>query len=107
MEGLAVIASVGGQTLLLASSQGDSSFHSYVVNRTTALHLGTFFVDGVGETDSVHYAPVPLGPQFPLGLLVVQNGEAPEPPTPRPSTATSSTAPRSSSTSASSTPYQH
>jgi 3-phytase len=79
MEGLAVIASVGGQTLLLASSQGDSSFYFYVVNRTTALHLGTFFVDGVGETDGVHYAPVPLGPQFPLGLLVVQNGEAPEP----------------------------
>ena len=48
MEGLAVIASVGGQTLLLASSQGNSSFHFYVVNRTTAPHLGTFFVDGVG-----------------------------------------------------------
>jgi hypothetical protein len=28
----------------------------------------------------VHYAPVPIGRQYPLGLLVVQNGGAPEPP---------------------------
>ena len=33
----------------------------------------------MGETDGVHYAPVPLGPRYPLGLLVVQNGDAPEP----------------------------
>jgi myo-inositol-hexaphosphate 3-phosphohydrolase len=33
----------------------------------------------VGDTDGVHYVPVPLGRQYPLGLLVVQNGEAPEP----------------------------
>ena len=38
-----------------------------------------FFVEGVGETDGVHYAPVPIGRQYPLGLLVVQNGDAPEP----------------------------
>lgn len=43
-------------------------------------HLGSFLVDGVGDTDGVHYVPVPLGKQYPLGLLVVQNGEAPEPP---------------------------
>lgn len=34
---------------------------------------------GVGDTDGVHYVPVPIGPRHPLGLLVVQNGEAPEP----------------------------
>jgi hypothetical protein len=27
----------------------------------------------------VHYVPVSLGRKYPLGLLVVQNGEAPEP----------------------------
>lgn len=31
----------------------------------------------------VHYVPVPLGKQYPIGLLVVQNGEAPEPPNTR------------------------
>jgi len=34
----------------------------------------------VGETDGVHYAPDPIDRQYPLGLLVAQNGEAPEPP---------------------------
>ena len=43
-------------------------------------HLGVFFVEGVGDTDGVHYVPVPIGLQYPLGLLVIQNGEAPEPP---------------------------
>jgi 3-phytase len=43
-------------------------------------HLGSFLVDGVGDTNGVHYVPVPLGKQYPPGLLVVQNGEAPEPP---------------------------
>jgi 3-phytase len=80
LEGLSVIASAAGQTLLLASSQGDSSFHFYLVKRGSANHLAAFFVDGVGETDGVHYAPIPLGPRFPLGVLVVQNGAASEPP---------------------------
>ncbi|HZM93236.1 MAG TPA: phytase [Vicinamibacterales bacterium] len=80
LEGLSVITSVPGQTLMLASSQGDSSFHFYLIGGN-ARHLGSFLVDGVGDTDGVHYVPVPLGRQYPLGLLVVQNGEAPEPPT--------------------------
>ena len=28
----------------------------------------------------MHYVPAAIGRQYPLGLLVVQNGEAPEPP---------------------------
>jgi 3-phytase len=74
-----LVASVPGQTLMLASSQGDSSFHFYLIGRSPR-HLGSFLVDGVGDTDGVHYVPVSLGKQYPLGLLVVQNGEAPEPP---------------------------
>ena len=79
LEGLSIIASIPGRTLLLASSQGDSSFHFYDLGRTRTTHRGSFFVEGVGDTDGVHYVPVPIGRQFPLGLLVVQNGEAPEP----------------------------
>jgi 3-phytase len=79
LEGLSIISSVPGQTLMLASSQGDSSFHFYLIGGNMR-HLGSFLVDGVGDTDGVHYVPVPLGKQYPLGLLVVQNGEAPEPP---------------------------
>jgi 3-phytase len=79
LEGLSVIASLPGRTLMLASSQGDSSFHFYEISGARARHRGEFFVAGVGGTDGVHYVPVPVGRQFPLGLLVVQNGEAPEP----------------------------
>ena len=79
LEGLVVISSKPGETLLLASSQGDSSFHFYRLDTGNVRHLGSFLIDGVGGTDGVHYAPVPLGKQYPLGLLVVQNGEAPEP----------------------------
>ena len=79
LEGLSIVASGPGQTLMLASSQGDSSFHFYRI-RTKARHLGSFLVAGVGDTDGVHYVPMPLGRRYPLGLLVVQNGQAPEPP---------------------------
>jgi len=65
----------------LASSQGDSSFHFYWVrsNRPRPRHLGSFLIDGVGDTDGVHHVPVALTRNYPLGLLVVQNGEAPIP----------------------------
>ncbi len=79
LEGLSLITSVPGHTLMLASSQGDSSFHFYWIQGTAARHLGSFLVEGVGDTDGVHYLPVSLGKQYPLGLLVVQNGQAPEP----------------------------
>jgi 3-phytase len=80
LEGLSVIASHPGQTILLASSQGDSSFHFYRIRGDKPRHLGSFLIDGVGETDGVAFVPGPITRQYPLGLLVVQNGEAPEPP---------------------------
>ena len=43
------------------------------------MHLGAFLVDDVGDTDGVHYVPAALTSDYPLGLLVIQNGEAPEP----------------------------
>jgi 3-phytase len=81
LEGLSIITSSHGELVLLASSQGDSSFHFYWVrsNRLRPRHLGSFLIDGVGDTDGVHYVPVALSRQYPLGLLVVQNGEAPIP----------------------------
>ena len=79
LEGLSIIASRPGRTLLLVSSQGDSTFHFYEIGPEGAIHRGLFYVEGVGDTDGVHYVPLPLGRQFPHGLLVVQNGEAHEP----------------------------
>jgi 3-phytase len=81
LEGLSIVTSTRGEVVMLASSQGDSSFHFYWIrnSRPRPRHLGSFLIDGVGDTDGVHYVPVPLGSKYPLGLLVVQNGEAPEP----------------------------
>ena len=39
-----------------------------------------FHVEGVRDTDGVHYVPVALASRYPLGLLVVQNGAASDPP---------------------------
>ena len=36
LEGLSIIASMPGQTLLLASSQGDSTFHFYRIDRRSS-----------------------------------------------------------------------
>ena len=80
LEGLSIVAAVKGQTLMLASSQGDSSFHFYYLTRSRTWHVGSFKVEDVGDTDGIDYVPQPLGPRYPLGLLVVQNGEAPPPP---------------------------
>jgi 3-phytase len=78
LEGLTIVSNVPGRTLMLVSSQGDSSFHFYLI-RNGVSHLGSFFIDGVGDTDGLHYVRTPIGGDYPLGLLVVQNGEAPEP----------------------------
>jgi 3-phytase len=79
LEGLSIITSVPGGTLMLASSQGDSSFHFYRITNGNIKHFGSFLVSGVGDTDGVHYMPVSLGTKYPMGLLVVQNGDAPPP----------------------------
>lgn len=80
VEGLAIYRRGPGQAWLLASSQGDDSF---VVFRMGAglEPLGKFRItaapgrgiDGVTETDGLEVTPVPLGPAFPRGLLVVQD----------------------------------
>ena len=79
IEGLALIK-VDNATYLLASSQGN---HRYAVY---ALHshrlVGTFDIqentaagiDGVSETDGLDATSLALGPRFPDGLLVVQDG---------------------------------
>lgn len=78
-EGLSIVASLPGHTLMLASSQGDSSFHLYGIDKRNANHLGAFLIEGVAETDGVHYVPAPIGKGYALGTLVVQNGDAPAP----------------------------
>lgn len=66
-------------SFLVASSQGN---HAYVVYDRAPPHAyrGTFrvgdagAVDGVQDTDGLDVVSAPLGPRYPMGLLVVQDG---------------------------------
>lgn len=75
VEGLALYN--GPRKLLIASSQGDSSFAVY--DLATSKHLVSFHitgnstVDGVSDTDGVDVTTVSL-PGYPDGILVVQDG---------------------------------
>ncbi len=82
VEGLSIYAPPGGgpdDGFLVASSQGN---HAYVVYDRAPPHAyrGTFrvgdvgAVDGVQDTDGLDVVSAPLGPRYPMGLLVVQDG---------------------------------
>jgi len=79
VEGLTIYYGEEGSGYLLASSQGDSTFAAYERAGTNE-YLGNFVVgessgiDAVEESDGADVINVPLGPQFPSGLLVVQDG---------------------------------
>ncbi len=82
VEGLSIYAPrVGGPDagFLVASSQGN---HTYIVYDRAPPHAyrGTFrvgeagAVDGVEDTDGLHVVSASVGPLYPMGLLVVQDG---------------------------------
>ncbi len=82
VEGLSIYAPPGrgpGEGFLVASSQGN---HTYVVYDRAPPHAyrGTFRVGGAGavdgaeDTDGLQVVSAPLGPRYPMGLLVVQDG---------------------------------
>jgi 3-phytase len=77
-----LVADVEGITVvdddsLLVSSQGDNTFHVYDLDDRE--HEGAFRIEGVGETDGLDVITDEVG-SFEDGLLVVQNGAAPPPP---------------------------
>jgi 3-phytase len=63
---------------LIASSQGNSTFAFY--RRSDNAYQGSFRIgasagiDGVSDTDGIEATAAALGPQFPQGVLVVQDG---------------------------------
>jgi 3-phytase len=78
IEGLTIYYGANGKGYLIASSQGDNTFAVY--SRDTNQYLGSFAVgssngiDSAEESDGADVINVPLGPQFPFGMLVVQDG---------------------------------
>jgi 3-phytase len=82
IEGLALYKAGERGGYLIASSQGDDTFHLY--DRESGTHMGAFritegVVDSVSDTDGIEVASVPLGPSFPNGLFVAQDGSNEEP----------------------------
>ena len=79
IEGLTLYYGPDGSGSLIASSQGDSSFSVFDRQDPTEF-LGSFSVgsngdiDQVNESDGLDIINTPLGPDFPAGLLVVQDG---------------------------------
>ncbi|MFW6371928.1 MAG: phytase, partial [Bacteroidota bacterium] len=78
IEGLAIYDSGSREGYLVASSQGNNSFALFERQGNNS-YLGSFKIidgktDGVEDTDGIDITGVPLGPDFPKGLLVVQDG---------------------------------
>lgn len=81
-EGLTIYYGANGTGYLIASSQGNNTFTVY--DRQTNNYLGSFFVgessttggtiDGVQQSDGAAVLSSGLGPLFPNGLFVTQDG---------------------------------
>jgi 3-phytase len=81
VEGVSIYVGADGKGYIIASSQGEDA---YAVYRREAPHdfVGKFHVvanetlgiDGSSETDGLDVVSAPLGPDYPAGLLVVQDG---------------------------------
>ena len=79
VEGLAIYYAAGGAGYLLASSQGDDSYVVYERAGDNAFVMKFNVVsgggiDGTSDTDGIDVTNFALGPSFPQGLFVVQDG---------------------------------
>jgi uncharacterized repeat protein (TIGR01451 family) len=78
-EGLTLYYGKNGTGYLLASSQGDNTFAAYTREGNND-YIGQFAVgnngsiDNVQESDGADVINLPLGPNFPSGLFVTQDG---------------------------------
>jgi 3-phytase len=79
VEGLALVYAADGAGYLVASSQGNSSYVLY--RRGDNAYVGSFAIgdgngiDAVSDTDGIDATAASLGPAFPQGLFVAQDGK--------------------------------
>ncbi|MEO7839326.1 MAG: phytase [Anaerolineales bacterium] len=78
IEGLAIYYKTNGTGYLIGSSQGNSTFTVYTREGNNN-YLGTFNIadggiDGVNGTDGIDVTNFPLGPNFPSGVFIAQDG---------------------------------
>jgi 3-phytase len=79
VEGLAIARHADGTGLLIASSQGSSTYAVYQREGANAF-VGSFQltagngIDGANHTDGIDVSTANFGPAFPTGLFVAQDG---------------------------------
>ena len=79
VEGLTLAYGNAGKGYLIASSQGNSTYAVYRREGNNA-YVNSFRIvagagiDGVTETDGVHVTTANLGPRFPNGVFIAQDG---------------------------------
>jgi 3-phytase len=79
IEGMTIYYEQNGKGFLIVSSQGNNSFAVYE-RETPNFYLGSFVIvdgeqiDGVSETDGIDITAYPMGPDFPLGFFIAQDG---------------------------------
>jgi 3-phytase len=82
VEGVAIAYDVAGSDYLFASSQGNSTYTVYRRGEDGAFAFFQSFkvdaaesgIDGTQETDGIDVTSASLGPDFPGGLFVAQDG---------------------------------
>lgn len=87
VEGVAIYYGANGTGYVIVSSQGSNDYAVYrregkneYVGRFSVVSNGVAGVDGASETDGLDVVSTPLGPAFPYGVLVVQDGRNLSPP---------------------------
>lgn len=78
VEGLAIAYGKNGEGYLIASSQGNNSFVVYRRDGNNeyvkSFKIVSGDMDGVEETDGIEVTTANLGPSFPNGVFIVQDG---------------------------------
>lgn len=80
VEGLTIAYEKDGRGYLIASSQGNDSFVVYQRDGSNA-YVKTFRIvdgdkiDAVSETDGIYVTTAALGPMFPYGVFIAQDGK--------------------------------
>lgn len=81
VEGVAIYYGANGTGYVIASNQGEDNYVVYrregdneFAGKFSIVANETLGIDGASETDGLEVTSYPLGPKFPDGLLVVQDG---------------------------------
>jgi len=87
LEGVSIYRQPNGRGYLVLSSQGNNSYALFrregdnaYVGSFAVIADGASGVDGASETDGLDVTSAPMGPAFPKGALVVQDGRNVSPP---------------------------